>query len=325
MAIFLSIPRLGIIIKEMQELNKTQLILLALLLSFVTSIATGIVTVTLLDQAPPGLTRTINRVVERTVERVVPGETKIIEQIREVQVGPTEEELVVGAIGAAKPALAKLLVPESFDPVALPKSRTAFFVTAEGAAVTVLSGLIIEKEYALVNSAGQSFQARVVFGDEANNIAFLKIIEATTTASSNSPLSRLAEAISADRFRLSYLEPKARDIVLGQTVISLGVGGSLGPTVSLGIISAFRAPATGTPALLYTNIEAGENNLGGPVLSLEGGLVGILSGPSLVSSGSKSVIVPSLTIRENLSGSGLISAQAGDNTATVFGSVDSRQ
>jgi len=57
---------------EIRDLNKTQLILLALLLSFVTSIATGIVTVTLMQQAPTGVTQTINRVVQQTIEKVVP-------------------------------------------------------------------------------------------------------------------------------------------------------------------------------------------------------------------------------------------------------------
>jgi len=41
---------------DIKDLNKSQLILLAVLLSFVTSIATGITTVTLMQQAPASFT-----------------------------------------------------------------------------------------------------------------------------------------------------------------------------------------------------------------------------------------------------------------------------
>ena len=60
----------------MEDLNKTQIVLLCLLVSFITSIGTGIITSTLLQEAPQTVTQTINRVVERTVETIVPQETK---------------------------------------------------------------------------------------------------------------------------------------------------------------------------------------------------------------------------------------------------------
>ncbi len=57
---------------DIKELNKTQLLLLAILLSFVTSLATGITTVSLMEQAPKSVTIPINRIVKQTVEKVVP-------------------------------------------------------------------------------------------------------------------------------------------------------------------------------------------------------------------------------------------------------------
>src|SRR3989344_4971749 len=55
---------------DIKDLNKPQLILLALLLSFVASIATSITTVTLIQQAPPSITMPINRVIQQTVEKI---------------------------------------------------------------------------------------------------------------------------------------------------------------------------------------------------------------------------------------------------------------
>ncbi|MCX6740375.1 MAG: hypothetical protein NTZ49_04055, partial [Candidatus Parcubacteria bacterium] len=63
----------------MDNLTKNQLIMLVLLVSFVTSLVTGIVTVSLVNQAPAPFTQTINRV----IEKIVPTESK------EQQAAPT--------------------------------------------------------------------------------------------------------------------------------------------------------------------------------------------------------------------------------------------
>ncbi len=56
---------------ELDKLNMSQVILLTLLVSFVTSIATGIVTVSLMEQGVSPVTTTVNKIVERTKEIVV--------------------------------------------------------------------------------------------------------------------------------------------------------------------------------------------------------------------------------------------------------------
>ena len=55
---------------DIKELNKPQLILLTLLITFVVSVATGIVTVSLMQQMPKAVPATINNVIQRTIERV---------------------------------------------------------------------------------------------------------------------------------------------------------------------------------------------------------------------------------------------------------------
>ena len=61
---------------DIEELSKSQTVLLVLLVSFVTSMATGIVTVSLMDQAPTSVAQTVNRVIQQTIKEVTaPSET----------------------------------------------------------------------------------------------------------------------------------------------------------------------------------------------------------------------------------------------------------
>lgn len=78
---------------DLEELTKHQILLLTLLVSFVTSIATGIVTVTLMDQAPEGVTRTINNVIEKTIEITAPEERQVASVVERETVIVQETEL----------------------------------------------------------------------------------------------------------------------------------------------------------------------------------------------------------------------------------------
>ncbi|MEK7607642.1 MAG: serine protease [Patescibacteria group bacterium] len=87
----------------MEHLTKQQIILLALLVSFVSSIATGIVTVSLLDQSSPAVTQTINRVVEKTIQTVSPGATTTKEIIV-----VKEDEAITNAISRAEKSIVRI-------------------------------------------------------------------------------------------------------------------------------------------------------------------------------------------------------------------------
>ena len=66
---------------KLEELTKQQIVLLALLVAFVSSTASAIVVVRLMEEAPVTSSPTINRVIERTVQQIIPGETKEITKI----------------------------------------------------------------------------------------------------------------------------------------------------------------------------------------------------------------------------------------------------
>ncbi|HEY4494134.1 MAG TPA: S1C family serine protease [Candidatus Paceibacterota bacterium] len=95
---------------DIKDLNKPQLILLGLLVSFVTSLATGIVTVTLMQQAPPSLIAPVNRVIQQTVEKIQQVEGKTTVQTVVVK----EEDLVVDAISKNQSAVFTV-TRETFD------------------------------------------------------------------------------------------------------------------------------------------------------------------------------------------------------------------
>ncbi|MBU1292959.1 hypothetical protein KJ819_02730 [Patescibacteria group bacterium] len=85
---------------NIEDLSKTQLLLLTILVNFVTAIATAVMTVSLLDQAPPTVTQTVNRIVERTVEQAaqaapIPGIVT-----KETTVVIKNEDLMAAAISA---------------------------------------------------------------------------------------------------------------------------------------------------------------------------------------------------------------------------------
>ncbi len=88
---------------DIDELNKFQIVLLTLLVSFVTSIATGIVTVTLLSQAPPAVTETVNQVVERTIQTIVPqnATSTATATTKETTVVVKEDDLITNSIQAS--------------------------------------------------------------------------------------------------------------------------------------------------------------------------------------------------------------------------------
>ncbi len=226
----------------MEGLNKTQLILLALLVSFVTSIATGIVTVTLMDQAPAGVTQTINRIVERTVERVVPsngGATKTV-IIK-------SEDFIIEAVKKNSGSIVKVSTfaqNEKGETIKGEPIGVGFIVSTDGMVALDSDIVSDETSYTVSLADGKIFKANTFQQDEKNGLALIKI-----TPSNDKETIRLSPVELSDLSGENSLK-------LGQTVIALGGKGD--DDVFNGIVSGFRKSSSLTEALLGYQTKAGD-------------------------------------------------------------------
>src|SRR3989344_1436640 len=97
---------------DINNLSKSQLVMLVLLISFVTSFVTGIVTVALVEQAPPPITQTIQKVVERVKEFPAqisqPSEEKKAGTVNGKITVITQEDQVINIVGDNSPAVASV-------------------------------------------------------------------------------------------------------------------------------------------------------------------------------------------------------------------------
>lgn len=243
---------------DIKDLNKSQFILLAILLSFVTSIATGITTVTLMQQAPASVTVPINRIVKQTVEKIVPGKDTVQTVIIK------EEDLVVDAIAKNKSSVFSITKEaQDLDGKNIEVSAGfGFAVSSEGIIVADKSLVFLGQVYYLKNDSGK-FKADFLSSDK-DGFSFLKIKE---------PLNEKDKAI--------FSVPTFGDlntIKTGQKILVLG-----------GKISSFIFEADED-----VKIEVPKLNGGGMVLDLEGEVLGISLSDDLISFASIDLIRESL-------------------------------
>lgn len=266
---------------DIERLNKSQIVLLTLLVSFVTSIATGIVTVSLMEQAPPVIPQTINRVVERTVERVVPHETQTATVITtEKTVVVKETDLISQAVARARPSIVRLHAVG--DDKTFGDFAARGFVIAEGHAIAALGSATIGATY-LMPTGEKFIEAKVVKADAASNLALLTLAEPEGV---HAP----AAAIGTDA------------ITLGQTVIA--ITGNAGLKVMNGIVTAVdeSKPESGEAAqsAFETNMTDATLVTGSPILNTDGAIIGLYTGSEkIVPSAALAALTRSIKPAEN--------------------------
>ena len=249
---------------NIEALNKSQIVLLTLLVSFVTSIATGIVTVALMSQAPPAITQTINRVVEHTVERIVPAQ-----QIAAAAAAPVVKTVFVKQSDAIAQAVAT--VSSSVMRITLSSDRDATPI-AIGVAVSPTS---IATDSAGIKD-GVAYSAILADGTtvpldadshSAGGIALLSI--RASKAATTSPKAFSPAKISAGKLQL------------GQVAIALT--GLKSPRIATGVITSLSVDAantsTTTPATSATSVETNISldtlASGTPFIDTDGNVLGI--------------------------------------------------
>jgi S1-C subfamily serine protease len=239
----------------MENLTKQQIVLLTLLVSFMTSIATGIVTVSLVNQAPPNTTNTIERVIENTVASALPsGNTAAV--MNTVSTGGS----LVSATNNVAKSIVRLHEYGKQDSV----SGLGVVINARGTIMTdksVIAGLV---ENAATYSDGREYRLAIVQSQINGDLVFLgPVISANQSSSTSSALT--ASFVSADIGTF----PK-----LGETIASLGSidAGTLGIGVVDQIITA---GASSTPIAISTTIDPSKVITGSALFDISGAVVGI--------------------------------------------------
>lgn len=238
---------------DIEKLTKSQIVLLTLLVSFVTSIATGIVTVSLMDQAPPAVAQTVNRVVERTVERVVPHETQTATVITtEKTVTVKESELIATAVARIQPSVVRIVRGEGDDEIILGMGvalSPQFIATERGLATAT-------GDEALFND-GTRIAVTLVKAPEGSRLTLLSLEYATTTEDTRSGVAGAALSGNA--------------VSLGQTVVALS--GLRNTTIASGLVT--EVP-TESGSSFKTDIDA-TLLPGSVIINTDGAVVGMYS------------------------------------------------
>ncbi len=248
---------------DLEHLTKTQIILLVLLVSFVTSIATGIVTVTLLDQAPPAVTQTINRVVERTVERVVPDQNNNPITTKETTIVVKEDDLITASIEKTRGSLVKIVKVEEVSGSEPIRKNAGLGVAVTDSLIAVDQAIAGgEGVYLAVLPDGKEFPTERVSGNgEGSGIAIRR-------------LRPLAPGGGVPKLTpIKFADMKA--LKLGSTLISLSGIDRL--SVHMGIVAGlnYASSTSATLIAVETNIDTTKVQGGAPAINIFGELVAI--------------------------------------------------
>lgn len=275
-----------IVFVHMEELNKNQIVLLTLLISFVTSIATGIMTTSLLQQAPVEVTRTINRVVEKTIETVTPATIISPGQKEVTTVVVKEEDLIVDSINKNLKSIVRIKEKDGAVGV-VSFYGLGLVLTKDGIIAADRKYIPAGNTYVVTMSDGKEFPLVPVSVEKQTNFILFKVNQ--------------GEKVT-DKTAYQFLPAKISDADprLGQTIIALG--GDETSAVAVGRIISLDMKETGvgtstTKYLSAINTDVSTKELvdGSPAFNLSGDVIGFK-----LSDGSSKAFVPSSILKKEI-------------------------
>jgi hypothetical protein len=236
---------------DIEELSKAQLILLMILVNFVTSIATGVLTVSLLDQAPANVTQTVNRIVDHTIETVATGTP-------------------LAAVIAPLPAAVKTTVINTDDlrmsAIAAAAVRTVGIYSTTGTSSPLIAyGTYLPEAHAIVTATvdGLPKQVSIVFPDSSVHSASLSHEGATLTIYGFGDTEKLPAATTP-------LIISHTDVKQGESAVAITGDGS----AITGIVSKVDADGVHTN-LAVTPAGSAAVDLSGNILGISAGVAGL--------------------------------------------------
>ena len=246
----------------MENLTKQQIVLVTLLVSFVTSIATGIVTVSLMDQAPTGVTQTINRVIERTIEKVIQTPAQSASVVIRETVVVKEDDQVVTAVEKNSPSVVRLVWGNQDA-----SSIIAFgaILTKEGIFVVDANNTLTDTIYSARLSDDSVYPAERIYNAVDQGLVLFKIILKKDEQKTFVPVT-LADSDT---------------LKLGQTVVL--ITGRESNSVETGLISNLRMEKSKPITQATTTIQTPAQHVASfttdlNTMNLAGGIVTNLSG-----------------------------------------------
>jgi len=250
---------------DIEELSKAQLLLLTVMVNFVVSIATAVLTVSMLDSAPHTVTQTVDRIVDHTIQTISApiqvATVPIIKSSQPEKPAPTTEQLLTAAVSADAARTVLIHKTSTSSPAIafgtyLPKSRAVVTATVAGlpkeAVIEFADGTAIPASFSKSNASVYIYG----FSDDAD----LPSAPAVTLAESSSlKQGQTLVALTKDSAAVTGIISKVEDagiqtslagVPAGAGVVSLagdvvGIGSATpGSVISADVISALlSAPA----------------------------------------------------------------------------------